>query len=122
MLLIRDYYLRSVIIIDCYHLNYGQWSMKKSIWKKVKSIGNCDARKESDTKFSFVIYSYRPDGTSDPFSETGIIWSFNFFFHNKRLRRVLFVTCRADCKTATNDEGNEEGDSLDTNNYMTFDE
>ena len=88
----------------------------------MKSIGNCDTRKESDTKFSFVICSYRPDGTSDPFSETGIIWSFNFFFHNKRLRRVLFVTCRADCKTATNDEGNEEGDSLDTNNYMTFDE
>jgi hypothetical protein len=57
--------------------------------------------------FYFLNNSYRPDGTSDPFSESGIIWSFNFFFHNRRLRRVLFLTCRADCKTSTNDEEDE---------------
>ncbi|UJR23391.1 hypothetical protein I4U23_026399 [Adineta vaga] len=68
------------------------------------------------------IFSYRPDGTSDPFSESGIIWSFNFFFHNRRLRRILFVTCRADCKTTSNDEDNEADESLNVNNYITFDE
>lgn len=52
----------------------------------------------------YPLCSYRPDGTSDPFSESGIIWSFNFFFHNRKLRRILFVTCRADCKTTSNEE------------------
>jgi hypothetical protein len=65
----------------------------------------------------FLIYSYCPDGTSDPFSESGIIWSFNFFFHNRKLRRILFLTCRADCKTSTNDE---EDEPLEFNNYATF--
>ncbi len=64
--------------------------------------------------------SYRPDGTSDPFSESGIIWSFNFFFYNRKLRRILFLTCRADCKTSTNDEDNEEDEPLDIKNYLTF--
>jgi hypothetical protein len=63
------------------------------------------------------IFSYCPDGTSDPFSESGIIWSFNFFFHNRKLRRILFLTCRADCKTSTNDE---EDEPLEFNNYATF--
>lgn len=70
----------------------------------------------------FVNISYRPDGTSDPFSESGIIWSFNFFFHNKKLRRILFLTCRADCKQLTNEEENDEDDQLEFNNYLTFEE
>jgi hypothetical protein len=69
------------------------------------------------------IFSYRPDGTSDPFSESGIIWSFNFFFYNRKLRRILFLTCRADCKTSPNndDDDDNEDDSLDYNNHLTFD-
>jgi hypothetical protein len=64
----------------------------------------------------FIKNSYRPDQTSDPFSETGIIWSFNFFFHNRKLRRILFLTCRADCKTSTNDED----EPLEINDYLAF--
>jgi len=41
------------------------------------------------------IYSYNPDYNSDPFSEDGCLWSFNYFFYNKRLRRILFCACRA---------------------------
>ncbi|CAF1584302.1 unnamed protein product, partial [Adineta ricciae] len=66
------------------------------------------------------IFSYRPDGTSDPFSESGIIWSLNFFFYNRKLRRILFLTCRADCKTSTNDDNDNEHEGLDQNNYLTF--
>ncbi len=66
--------------------------------------------------YFFILNSYRPDGTSDPFSESGIIWSFNFFFYNRKLRRILFLTCRADCKT-TNDD---EDEPLEYNNYVTF--
>ncbi len=60
--------------------------------------------------------SYRPDGTSDPFSESGIIWSFNFFFYNRKLRRILFLTCRSDCKTsAINDD-----EPLEYNDYSAL--
>ena len=41
------------------------------------------------------IYSYNPDLTSDPFGEDGSIWSFNYFFFNKKLKRVVLFTCRA---------------------------
>ncbi|KAI8501996.1 PREDICTED: repressor of RNA polymerase III transcription MAF1 homolog [Branchiostoma belcheri] len=41
------------------------------------------------------IYSYNPDLTSDPYGEEGCVWSFNFFFYNKKLKRIVFFTCRA---------------------------
>ncbi|KAF4524292.1 hypothetical protein B566_EDAN005348 [Ephemera danica] len=40
-------------------------------------------------------YSYNPDLASDPFGEEGSLWSFNYFFYNKKLKRVVFFTCRA---------------------------
>jgi len=41
------------------------------------------------------IYSYNPDMTLDPFREDGSIWNFNYFFFNKKLKRMVFFTCRA---------------------------
>ncbi|KAK6921649.1 Repressor of RNA polymerase III transcription Maf1 [Dillenia turbinata] len=35
------------------------------------------------------IYIYSPDSDADPFSERGAIWSFNFFFYNRKLKRVV---------------------------------
>jgi len=40
------------------------------------------------------IYSYNPDQTSDPYSEDGCLWSFNYFFYNSSLKRTVFFTCR----------------------------
>ncbi|OAY65344.1 Repressor of RNA polymerase III transcription MAF [Ananas comosus] len=39
------------------------------------------------------IYSYNPDFDGDPFSEKGAIWSFNFFFYNRKLKRVVSFRC-----------------------------
>lgn len=36
-----------------------------------------------------------PDLTSDPYSEDGCLWSFNYFFYNSRLKRIVFFTCRS---------------------------
>ncbi|XP_071785565.1 repressor of RNA polymerase III transcription MAF1 homolog [Asterias amurensis] len=47
------------------------------------------------------IYSYNPDLESDPFGEEGVLWSFNYFFFNKKLKRILFFACRASSKTST---------------------
>ena len=41
------------------------------------------------------IYSYNPDLTSDPFGEDGSLWSFNYLFFNKKLKRIALFTCRA---------------------------
>ncbi|XP_022760131.1 repressor of RNA polymerase III transcription maf1-like [Durio zibethinus] len=35
------------------------------------------------------IYSYNPDSDADPFLEKGAIWSFSFFFYNRKLKRVV---------------------------------
>eukprot|EP00123_Amoebidium_parasiticum_P010653 comp20233_c1_seq1/m.25228 comp20233_c1_seq1/g.25228 ORF comp20233_c1_seq1/g.25228 comp20233_c1_seq1/m.25228 type:complete len:238 (-) comp20233_c1_seq1:207-920(-) len=43
---------------------------------------------------SCEIYSYIPV-MDDPFAEDGTIWSFNYFFVNPKLKRVLFFSCRA---------------------------
>ncbi|CAL9111439.1 unnamed protein product, partial [Musa textilis] len=39
------------------------------------------------------IYSYNPDFDGDPSLEKGAIWSFNFFFYNKKLKRVVSFRC-----------------------------
>eukprot|EP00622_Pseudochattonella_farcimen_P006055 FR741797.1.p1 GENE.FR741797.1~~FR741797.1.p1 ORF type:complete len:130 (+),score=24.64 FR741797.1:1-390(+) len=40
------------------------------------------------------IYSYVPDMEEDPFSE-GNLWTFNYLFFNKTLKRILYFTCIA---------------------------
>jgi len=41
------------------------------------------------------VYSYQPDPDHDPFCETPALWHFTLFFYNKKLKRVIFFTCRA---------------------------
>ena len=41
------------------------------------------------------IFSYNPDLASDPFGDDGSVWNFNYFFFNKKLKRIVFFTCRA---------------------------
>ena len=36
----------------------------------------------------------------DPFGEKGSVWSFNYFFYNKKLKRILYFACRGLSKTA----------------------
>lgn len=35
------------------------------------------------------IYSYNPDSDADPFLERGVIWAFNFFFYNRKQKRIV---------------------------------
>lgn len=46
--------------------------------------------------------SYMPDADLDnPYTEEGCVWSFNYLFYNKHLKRILFISCicmsRRDC-------------------------
>uniref|UniRef100_A0A8V5GYE4 Repressor of RNA polymerase III transcription MAF1 homolog n=2 Tax=Melopsittacus undulatus TaxID=13146 RepID=A0A8V5GYE4_MELUD len=61
-------------------------ALKPHLWDAVDEeicLAECD------------IYSYNPDLDSDPFGEDGSLWSFNYFFYNKRLKRIVFFTCRS---------------------------
>lgn len=59
------------------------------------------------------IYNYNPDLTSDPYSEDGCLWSFNYFFYNKKLKRVLFFTCRSTSNHTQDQDDNELDDVVD---------
>ncbi|KAJ3238525.1 RNA polymerase III-inhibiting protein maf1 [Chytriomyces hyalinus] len=41
------------------------------------------------------MYSFNPDPEMEPDSEEGNLWSFYYFFFNKKLKRVVFFTARA---------------------------
>lgn len=51
------------------------------------------------------IYSYIPDLSSDPFTEDGVIWSFNYFFYNRALKRIIFFKCRSFSKSSLASSG-----------------
>lgn len=63
--------------------------MGSSLAKLWASVDDVIGLQESE------IYSYNPDPPSDPYFEDGCLWSFNYFFYNVRLKRIVFFTCRA---------------------------
>ena len=63
-------------------------------------LSNCD------------IYSYNPDHNSDPFGEEGCLWSFNYLFYNRKLKRILFFSCKASLKDESRDVW-ERDESMD---------
>jgi len=69
------------------------------------------------------VYSYVPDMSEDPFSD-GSLWSFNFFFFNKDLKRICYFTCVATSlmmqgRTGLydDDDDDDEAGGEDDNNY-----
>ncbi|TMX02871.1 repressor of RNA polymerase III transcription MAF1 homolog [Solanum pennellii] len=55
------------------------------------------------------IYTYNPEADADPFLEKGAIWSYHFFFYNRRLKRV--VSFRFSCVSNLVSEGHLLDDS-----------
>lgn len=54
------------------------------------------------------VYSYKSDNETDPFGEKASVWSFNYFFYNKKLKRILYISCRAVTKAAAEEAADEE--------------
>ena len=42
-----------------------------------------------------TVFSYVSDNESDPFSQVGSLWSFNYFFFNAQKMKICFFTCVA---------------------------
>lgn len=53
------------------------------------------------------VYAYIPDMDSDPFTD-GNLWSFNFFFVNKTMKRLVYFACIARSIFAKDDEDDDD--------------
>jgi len=58
-----------------------------------------------------AIYCYIPDPDADPFCEEGNIWCFNYFFFNKKMKKLVFLSCRAVSKMVDDDMAGSEEDN-----------
>ncbi|KXZ42029.1 hypothetical protein GPECTOR_219g465 [Gonium pectorale] len=67
------------------------------------------------------VYCYKSDLETDPFGEQASIWSFNYFFYNKKMKRILYFSCRAISKQAA-DEATESSSKYDRYNTDTDDD
>lgn len=91
------------------HQSYS--ALKPQLWQ---AIDKAIAMSECE------IYSYNPDLTSDPYSEDGCLWSFNYIFYNKKMKRVLFFTCRSTSTHASDQLSN--ADDCDDNYVLDLDD
>lgn len=57
-------------------------------------------------------YSYDPPLDSDPFVDDGSIWSFFYFFYNKSLKRIIFLSLQS-FRNKQREFGTEEMDDDD---------
>eukprot|EP00038_Savillea_parva_P008412 m.176797 g.176797 ORF g.176797 m.176797 type:complete len:243 (-) comp14234_c0_seq1:241-969(-) len=54
------------------------------------------------------VYSYNPDLDTDPFGEEGMLWSFNYFLYNKKLKRIVFFRATAFSHSAPSEDDDTE--------------
>lgn len=76
-------------------------SFLETLWKAIDeavSLKNCD------------VYSYKTDRETDPFGERTSVWCFNYFFYNKKLKRIVYLSCRAQSKASV-EKDKEDADS-----------
>ncbi len=69
--------------------------LSAELWKSIDDViglVDCDA------------YTYKAVAEGDPFTDEGNLWSFNYFFYNRKLKRILYFSCRAVSKTADDDD------------------
>jgi len=76
----------------------GVTPLLEELWQAINdviSLIDCD------------VYSYKAVAEGDPFCDDGNLWSFNYFFYNKKLKRILYFSCHAVSKTNLNDSDRE---------------
>eukprot|EP00475_Leptophrys_vorax_P046458 TRINITY_DN9990_c0_g2_i2.p2 TRINITY_DN9990_c0_g2~~TRINITY_DN9990_c0_g2_i2.p2 ORF type:complete len:117 (+),score=9.33 TRINITY_DN9990_c0_g2_i2:93-443(+) len=77
-------------------------SLTDTLWSSIDDViqlSECD------------VYSYQPDIDTDIFTDRNCIWSFNYFFYNRKLKRILYFTCRCRSKVGADDSSSDDADS-----------
>ncbi|KAJ1728035.1 RNA polymerase III-inhibiting protein maf1 [Coemansia biformis] len=108
----------------------------KSISTTLLNVG-CPARLRASRMWDCIddvinidecdVYSYTPDAESDPYEDEGPVWSFNYFFFNRHLKRIVFFTCRCisnldELENASDQElvfGDLHDEPVETEHYPT---
>ncbi|GBF98817.1 transcription regulator [Raphidocelis subcapitata] len=83
---------------------FGEAPFLDTLWSAVDEaidLKSCD------------VYSYKSDNETDPFGERASVWAFNYFFYNRKLKRILYLSCRALTKAAAEASEGRTGDSRD---------
>lgn len=90
------------------------------VWEKTPGLGDSPFL---DTLWSAIdeaialndcdVYSYKSDLETDPFGEQTAVWSFNYFFYNKKMKRIVYLSCRAVSKASAD----EKQETEDTSGY-----
>ncbi|KAI1303384.1 RNA polymerase III-inhibiting protein maf1 [Mortierella claussenii] len=61
------------------------------------------------------VYSYNPESDSDPNDEEGgTLWSFNYFFFNRKLKRIIYFTMRGVSNGVSTEEDEEEDENYNS--------
>lgn len=68
------------------------------------------------------VYCFFPDVDSDPYGDDGSIWSFHYFFYNKKRKRIIFITCKAVSLLSSRDDDESLSDLEDVEMDMDYDE
>lgn len=87
-------------------------TLKSQLWTTLDeeiSLSDCD------------IYSYQPDLNSDPYGEEGCLWSFNYFLYNKKMKRIVFFTCRSSSIQGDSGLGSEFAMDMSVEDGMEYD-
>jgi len=96
--------VRNAISIGIPALSLDGVSLQARVWNAIDTeirIAECE------------IFSYRPDPDNDPLARHRTLWYFDLFFYNRRLKRVIFFTCRSLAKVSLSSAGASEALSDD---------
>jgi len=78
-----------------------EFTTLQTLWTRLEEViqpSECD------------VYSYKSEAEGDPFNDSASLWSFNYFFFNRRLKRIVCFTAMACSKQHAMDDFDEEGE------------
>ena len=78
-----------------------------------QEVSNISKNAKDPTRILFFLniskcFSYNPDLASDPCAEDGCLWFFNFFVYNKKMKRIVFFSCRCTSKSIDSNLDDDE--------------
>ncbi|OLY80404.1 Repressor of RNA polymerase III transcription maf1 [Smittium mucronatum] len=92
-----------------FNLGGSNYLKQNSLWEEVDN---------AITLEDCQVYAYNPDSESDPYGDELPVWSFNLFFFNRKLKRILFFTCRCSSESLNHiDSASSSGFALTPGDY-----
>jgi hypothetical protein len=81
----------------------GAQTFSDELWSAVDEvIGLCECD----------VYQYHGDMEGDPFADPGNLWAFNYFFYNKKSKRIVYFSCNSKSKHTFDDDQSSSQESI----------